>query len=124
MVMMNSEDGKIITTLPLAGGSDGAVFNPKTMEAFSSAANATLTVIKEKSPTSFEQEQIVTTMTGGKTLTLDSKTGHILIIAAEYGPPPPPPPADAPKDESKKGGGRGGRGPMLPGSFSVVVVGK
>jgi len=28
-------DGKIITTLPLAGGSDGAVFNLTTMEAFS-----------------------------------------------------------------------------------------
>src|SRR5579871_169842 len=124
MVMMNSEDGKIISTLPLAGGSDGAVFNPATMEAFSSAANATLSVIKEKSPTSFESEQVVATMTGGKTLTLDSKTNHILIIAAEYGPPPTPP-ADAPKDGTKGGrGGRGGRGPMLPGSFSVVVVGK
>jgi DNA-binding beta-propeller fold protein YncE len=123
MVMLNSQDGKVISTVPLAGGSDGAVFNPKTMEAFSSAANATLTVIKEKSPTEFEQEQIVTTMTGGKTLTLDSKTNHILIIAAEYGPPPPPPPADATKDAPKKGG-RGGRPPMLPDSFSIVVVGK
>src|SRR6267378_3778815 len=108
MVILSADDGKILTSLPLAGGSDGAVFNPATMEAFSSHGNATLTVIKEKSPTSFEQEQIVTTMTGGKTLTLDSKTNHVLIIAAEYGPPPPPPPADAPKDETKKGGG--GRG--------------
>jgi DNA-binding beta-propeller fold protein YncE len=123
MVIMNSQDGKIISTVPLAGGSDGAVFNPKTMEAFSSAANATLTVIKENSPTSFEQEQVLTTMQGGKTLTLDSKTGHILIIAAEYGPPPAPP-ADAPKDAPKGRGGRGGRAPMLPDSFSIVMVGK
>src|SRR5436305_8515697 len=97
MVMMNSQNGKILSTIPLAGGSDGAVFNPATMEAFSSAGNATLPIIKEKSPTSFEPEQVVTTMTGGKTLTLDSKTNHVLIIAAEYGPPPAPP-ADAPKD--------------------------
>ncbi|MBZ5620949.1 MAG: hypothetical protein LAQ69_19810 [Acidobacteriia bacterium] len=122
MVMLNSQDGKIISTLPLAGGSDGAVFNPATMEAFSSAGNSTLTVIKENSPTSFEVEQIVTTIQGGKTLTLDSKTNHILIIGAEYGPPPAPP-ADAPKD-APKGGGRGGRAPMLPDSFSIVVVGK
>src|SRR5262249_31666508 len=67
MVMMNSQDGKIISTLPLAGASDGAVFNPATMEAFSSAGNATLSIIKEKSPTSFESEQTVTTMTQGKT---------------------------------------------------------
>jgi hypothetical protein len=36
MAILNADDGKIITTLPLAGGSDGAVFNPATMEAFSS----------------------------------------------------------------------------------------
>lgn len=122
MVMLNSETGKPITTMPLAGASDGAVFNPSTMEVFSSAGNATLSIIKEKSPTSFEAEQTLSTMTGGKTLTLDSKTGHILIIAAEYGAPPAPP-ADAPKDAPKKGG-RGGRAPMIPDSFSIVVVGK
>src|SRR5207248_2513497 len=42
MVMLNADTGKIIATLPLAGASDGAVFNPKTMEAFSSAGNGTL----------------------------------------------------------------------------------
>ena len=51
------DDGKILATLPLAGGSDGAAFNPATMEAFSTHGNGTLTVVKEKSPTSFEVEQ-------------------------------------------------------------------
>ena len=114
MVMMNADTGKIIATLPLGGASDGAVFNPKTMEAFSSAGNGTLTVIKEKSATSFEVEQTVKTMTSAKTLTFDSKTGHVLLIGAEYGPAPTPAPA----------GGRPGRGPMLPDSFSILVVGK
>src|SRR3974390_2828005 len=54
MIILNADDGNIITTLPLAGVTDGAVFNPETMEAFSSHAEGTLTVIKEKSPTSFE----------------------------------------------------------------------
>jgi DNA-binding beta-propeller fold protein YncE len=114
MVMLNAADGKFIASLPLAGGSDGAVFNPASMEAFSSAGNGTLTVIKENSPASFAVEQIVQTMPGAKTLTLDSKTDHILTIGAETAPPPTPPPA----------GGRGGRGQMVPGSFSIVVVGK
>src|SRR5262249_25677791 len=47
MVVMSATDGKILTTLPLAGGSDGAVFNPSTMEAFSTHGNGTLTVVKE-----------------------------------------------------------------------------
>jgi DNA-binding beta-propeller fold protein YncE len=123
MVVLNAEDGKILTSLPLAGGSDGAVFNPATMEVFSSHGNGTMTIVKESSPTSFAVEQDLKTMVGAKTLTLDPKTNHILTMAAEYGPPPTPaaqPPAGAPQGR----GGRGNRGPMLPDSFSILVVGK
>ena len=112
--MLNADDGKIIATVPLAGGSDGAVFNPATREAFSSAGNGTLTVVKENNASSFEVAQIVQTMPSAKTLTLDSKTDHILVIGAEFAPPPTPPPAE----------GRRGRGQMVPGSFSILVVGK
>jgi DNA-binding beta-propeller fold protein YncE len=121
MVILSAKDGKILDTLPLAGSSDGATFNPKTMEAFSSHGNGTLSVIKENSPTSFTVEETLTTMTGAKTLTLDAKTGNIVLIAAEYGPAPAP---TTPPDPTKKAGGRGGRGPMLPDSFTVLVVGK
>src|SRR6266571_352208 len=50
MVILRADDGKILTSLPLAGGSDGAMFNPATMEAFSTHGNGTLTVVKENSP--------------------------------------------------------------------------
>ncbi len=53
MVILSAKDGKILGNLPLAGGSDGAVFNPSTMEAFSTQGNGTLTVVKEKSPVQF-----------------------------------------------------------------------
>src|SRR3984957_8124090 len=109
MVIMTAKDGKIIDALPLGAGTDGAVFNPKTMEAFSSQGDGTLTVVKENSPTSFVVEQTVTTPVRAKTLTLDSKTNQILLITAEFTPPP---------------GGRAGRGQMVPDTFSIVVVGK
>jgi DNA-binding beta-propeller fold protein YncE len=114
MVIMSAKDGRIITTLPVGAGVDGALFNPATGEAFSSQGDGTLTIVKENSPTSFSVEQTVKTMTRAKTLTLDSKTNHILLIAAQYAPPPSPPPA----------GGRGGRGLMVPDSFSILEVGK
>jgi DNA-binding beta-propeller fold protein YncE len=120
MVMLKASDGTILDAQPIGQGSDGALFNPTTMEAFSSHSDGTLTVIKEKSPTSFEVEQTVQTMRGAKTSTLDTKTGNVLLIAAEYGPPPTP----APGAEQKQAGGRGGRGPMLPDSFTILVVGK
>ncbi|HEY2018648.1 MAG TPA: hypothetical protein VGH38_34320 [Bryobacteraceae bacterium] len=122
VVILNSEDGKVITSLPIGAGTDGATFNPKTMEAFSSNGDGTLSIIKETNPTSFEVEQNLKTMPRAKTLTMDSKTEHILLIAAEYGPPPAPP-ADAPKDGAPKGG-RGGRAPMLPDTFTILVAGK
>ena len=90
------------------------MFNPATMEAFSSQGDGSLTVIKENNPTSFVVEQNVETPQRAKTLTLDSKTNRILLITAEYTPAPPPAP----------GGGRGGRGQIVPDSFSIVVVGK
>jgi len=114
MAIVDSENGKIIATLPIGRGVDGAVFNPHTMEAFSSQGDGTLTVIKENSPTSFVVEQTVQTRPGARTLTLDSKTNQIVLITAEFTPPPTPPPA----------GGRRGRGQMVPDSFSILVVGK
>jgi DNA-binding beta-propeller fold protein YncE len=128
MVILNADTGKIITSLPLDGQTDGAGFNPNTMEAFSSHGNGTLTVIKENSPTSFVVEQTVQTMTGAKTMTVDTKTNRVLTMAAEYGPPPTPaaPPAAPPAGASGPGRGRGrgpGRGPMLPGSFTILAIG-
>jgi uncharacterized protein YjiK len=117
MVILNADSGKIITTLPIGTGTDGAVFNANTMEAFSSHADGTLTVVRENSPGEFVMEQTLQTMVSAKTLSLDSKTGRVLLIAAEFGPPPAIPPAGTPP-------GRAVRGPMLPDSFSVLVVGK
>ena len=118
MVVLSATDGKILANLPLAGGSDGAVFNPATMEAFSTHGNGTLTVVKEKSPTEFEVEQNLETMNGARTITLDTRTNHILTMSQERGPAPatPPPPGGR--------GGRGGRAPAIPGSFTILMVGK
>ena len=95
MIILSATDGHIITDLPIGNGSDGATFNPATMEAFSSQGDGTLTVVKEDSPTSFSVEQTVATPARAKTLTLDTKTNQILTITAEYGPVPPPPGASA-----------------------------
>ncbi len=106
MVILKADDGKILTTLPIGSGIDGAVFNPKTMEAFSSQRDGTLTVVKENSPTSFAVEQTVDTMPSAKTLTLDEKKDRIILIAAEYAAPP----------------AGGGRAQMKPDTFTILAV--
>ena len=123
MVILNSDTGNILASLPIGAGVDGAVFNPVTMEAFSSQRDGTLTVIKENSPTSFVVEQNVQTKAGAKTLTLDTKTNHILLITADYAAAAPPAPASA-GATPPPGGGRAAPRQMVPGSFSILVVGK
>jgi hypothetical protein len=121
-VILSAKDGKILARLPLAGSSDGAAFNPETMEAFSTQGNGTMTIVKEKSPTSFEVEQDLKTWpsNGARTIAFDSKTGHLFAMASELGPAPPPPPAGTPPPA----GGRAGRAPAIPGSFTIIMVGK
>jgi DNA-binding beta-propeller fold protein YncE len=115
MVILNADDGRIITTLPIGMGTDGATFNPNTMEAFSSQGiDGTLSIIKENSATDFVLEQTLPTMNGARTSALDIKTNHIIRIAAEFGPPIPP----------AQPSGRSGRGQIIPDSFSILVVGK
>jgi DNA-binding beta-propeller fold protein YncE len=147
MVILSAADGHIFTDLPTGVGCDGVTFNPATMEAFSSQGDGTLTVIKENSPSSFAVEQTVFTPARAKTITLDTKTGNLYLITAEYGPAPaqpssqtaPSPPAApsgltasvpgaAPPAGAPPAGMpaymRGPRAPMIPGSFQILVVGK
>jgi DNA-binding beta-propeller fold protein YncE len=119
MVILNAETGKVITTLPIGTGVDGAGFNPATMEAISSQGDGTLTVVKENSPTSFAVEQTVQTMNGARTMTIDRKTNRVLTMSMQFTPPPAPP-AGAP---APTGRGRG-RGTAVPDSFTIIEVGR
>ncbi len=116
VVVVNAENGAIITTLPTGTGVDTVAFNPKTMEAVLAENGGTMTFIKEKNSTSFEVEQTLEAMKGAKTLALDTKTNHLFTMAAQYGllaPDAPPGPA-----------GRPARGPMVPVTFTILMIGK
>jgi len=121
-VVMNADDGSIITSLPIGSGVDASEFNPATMEAFVSSRDGKLTVIKETDPKTFAVEQTVETLTGAKTSTLDSKTNQIYLIANDPSVPVAGA-ASAPATEPA-GPGPGGRGRGPSGTFSIIVVGK
>ena len=116
VAIVNAGNGNIITTLPTGVAVDTVAFNPATMEAISAEGGGTMTFVKENSPTSFTVEQTLQTMAGAKTLTLDTKTNRVLTMTSEFEPAP----ANAPPGP----GGRPARGPMVPGSFSILMVGK
>jgi hypothetical protein len=116
VVIVNAENGNIITTLPTAMNVDTVAFNPATMEAISTAGAGSIVFIKENSPTNFVVEQTLQTMPGARTMVLDTKTNHVLTMAFEYGPVP----ANAPPPVA----GRNALGPPVPGSFSLLMAGK
>ena len=118
-VILNAANGDILTALPIGEGTDSGGFNPNTLEAFSSQRDGTLTIIQEKSPTSFAVEQTVQTKPGCKTCSLDSKKNQIVLICTERmgGAGAPAPAANAPAGERR--GQRGG-----PGNLDVLWVGR
>jgi DNA-binding beta-propeller fold protein YncE len=112
-VVMSARDGKILKTLPIGTGVDGAGFMPQTGEAFSSQGDGTLTIVKENGPSDIHVEQTVKTMPSAKTMTIDRMRQRIFLIAAEFGPAPVSAPGERPR-----------RGPMIPDSFTIIQVGK
>jgi DNA-binding beta-propeller fold protein YncE len=116
VVILNADNGHIITTLPTGMGVDTVTFNPATMEAISAENGGSMTFIKENSPTRFVVEQTLETMKGAKTITLDTKTNRLFTMTADFEPAPP---------NAKPGpAGRPARGPMVPGSFTIFMVGR
>jgi hypothetical protein len=116
VVVVNADSGNIITTLPIEMGVDTVGFNAATMEAIATAGSGSMVFIKEKSPTSFEVEQKLPTMAGARNMVIDTKTNHVFTDAFKYGPLPANAPPPVP--------GRPALGPPLPGSFTVLMVGK
>ncbi len=115
-LILNADNGNIITTLPTAMNVDTVAFNPATMEAISTAGDGSIVFIKENSPASFVVEQRLRTMLGARNMVLDTKTNHVLTVAFEYGPVPANAPPPVP--------GRIALGPPVPGSFTLLMVGQ
>jgi hypothetical protein len=115
MVILNADTGKILASGPISPGTDGAAFNPATGEAFSPGRQGALSIVREVSPTSFEAEQTLPIPLGAKTLTMDTKTGNILMITAEYETAPGRTPAATPPVRARTvpqpGGAAGPAGP-------------
>ena len=114
MAVMDADSGKVVTTLPIGQGPDGAAFDADRQLAFSpNGRDGTVTVIHEMAPDKFEVVQTVATSKSARTLDLDPRSHKLYLLAAQFGPPPSPT-AEQPRP----------RPPMVPGTFEVLVVGR
>ena len=111
MVILDANDGHVVATEAIGRGPDACAFDPKTRLAFSSnGQDGTLTVIHEDTPDRYSVVATVGTQVGARTMALDPKTGRIFLATAEFLPPP-------------AGTATRRRRAMVPGSFTVLVVG-
>lgn len=111
MVVVNADDGKIVTTLPIGAGTDAAGFDPETGFAFSSNGDGTLTVVHADSPDKYSVVETVTTLRRARTMALDAKTHQVYTVSAEFGTAPAPT-AEQPRP----------RPPMVPGTFTLLIL--
>ena len=103
---------KVAGTAVIGNGPDAAGFDPGTGLAFASCGDGTLAIVKPVNG-KYQTVDTVQTTRGARTMTVDTKTHKVYLLAAEYGEAPPP------KEGQKKG-----RPPVLPDSFHILVVGK
>jgi DNA-binding beta-propeller fold protein YncE len=113
MVVTDAVGGRVVATVPIGGGPDGAMFDAATQTVFTSNGEGTLTVVHEDAPDRYRVVQTVTTQRGARTLALDERTHRVYTVTAEFGPPPAPTP-ERPRP----------RPSIIPGSFTLLVVGR
>ena len=113
MIVLDSQNGTLLVTVPIGSGVDGMVFYTATGSAISSNGEGTMTVVRETKPGTFEAVQTVTTQRGARTITIDPKSHHIFVITAEYGETPAATTTENPRP----------RPAVLPDTFAVLEYG-
>jgi len=112
MVMMDSETGKVLSSVPIGQGVDATKFDSGTMLAFCSCGDGTVTIAHEDSPDKLTVVQTIKTEPRARTMALDTKTHKIYLASARFG---------AATDQPS--GGKKGRPSAVPGTFKVLVYG-
>jgi DNA-binding beta-propeller fold protein YncE len=112
MAITDASTGKSLGTAAIGEGPDAAAYDPSRKLAFSSNGEGTLTVVDAGKP-GYAVLQTLPTMKGARTMALDSSTGKIYTVTAQFGATPPAT-AAAPRP----------RPTIVPGSFIVLVIGR
>ena len=107
MAVSDYQGGKVVATLPIGTGVDGAGYDGVSGNAFASNADGTLTVIHQDAPDQYRVVENVQTPQGARNMGLDPTNHRVFIVSAKFGPAP--------------AGGRG-RGSVLPGSFTLMTI--
>ena len=106
MAISDYQAGKVVGTVPIGSGVDGAGYDPATGDAFASNADGTFTVIHQDAPDKYHVAETIQTPQGSRNMGLDPTNHRVFVVAAKFGEAP--------------AGGR--RRSVLPETFSLLVI--
>jgi YVTN family beta-propeller protein len=112
MAVVDSNTGKSIATPTIGDGPDAAGWSAAHKLAFASCGEGVLSVIDASAP-GYPTIETLPTQRGARTMTYDSATDRVYLVTADFGPRPDPTPENLHPRPS-----------ILPGSFTVIVVGR
>ncbi|HXC18132.1 MAG TPA: hypothetical protein VNV60_11890 [Holophagaceae bacterium] len=107
VAVVDAKTGKLLAAIPSGEGTDAGGFDAGNGLAYASNGAGTLTVIS-----GLKALGNVPTAKGARTMTVDTKTHHVFLVTADFGPAPAPT-AEHPRPRLS----------MLPGSFKLIEVG-
>lgn len=111
LVVLDSDDGRLVTTAPIGEDADGLAFEPATGAIFVPNSDATMTVLHQDSADAYSVVQTLATGAGAKQIEFDRKTGRIFLPTGKFRPKPAPTP-QAPHPPA----------PVVPGTFEILVI--
>jgi YVTN family beta-propeller protein len=112
MVMLDTESGKVVGSVPIGAGVDGCAFDDATQLAFASCGDGTTTIAREEAPDKLTVLQTLKTERSARTMALDPQTHRIYLPTAQFQPPPSPSPGASPARPS-----------VVPNTLKLLVYG-
>ncbi len=117
LVVVNSDSGAVVASVPIGRGSDAAAFDPKRKLIFSSnGADGTLSIIREVDADHFETAASIKTRLSGRTMGLDPDSGRLFIAAGQ------PNQAAMAAYQAARAAGKPARLPLVPGSLTLLFL--
>ena len=112
MGVIDANTGDVLATPAIGNGPDAAGWNAAGKLAFASSGDGVLSVVDAGAP-GYPTIESLPTQRGARTMAYDSAADRVYLASAEFGPAPAPT-ATNPRP----------RPAVLPGSFSIIVVGR
>ena len=86
LVILNSNSGRLISSVPIGPGPDDSAYDPETRLIYTSNGDGTVSVIQQGSPDRYSVLETVKTAPGARNMTLDLKTKKIFCHYSTAGP--------------------------------------